>query len=213
MPKTASGRQGPSSSRGHQLRDDDGVTMGRKRKSRARYGSGSVFQRGKTFTIKWREHGRQKSKGGFTSRELAEQALAAIINGVSAPAREEAPDDSAKLGELVQAWIDKRMANRSIHRAAPDEKNRWNAYLKSELSHLKPREVKPPLLMSIVVELRGKGLAGNTANNALRALSSFYSDLIPDGSFNPVRAIPRKFRKKYLADKKEENRSFTTSAT
>ncbi len=53
--------------------------MARKRK--ARYGSGSILQRGKSFSIKWRESGKQFMKGGFKSRELAEQALAIKISG------------------------------------------------------------------------------------------------------------------------------------
>jgi integrase len=60
--------------------------------------------------------------------------------------------------------------------------------------------VKLPHLKTIIEEIRGKGLAPNTAMNAMRTLSTFYTDLIEEGRavMNPVRLLPRKTRKKYL---------------
>src|SRR5947209_302132 len=171
--------------------------MGRKRK--ARYGSGSILQRGKTFSIKWRENGKQFMKGGFTSRELAEQALAVNLSGQQRK-RAGLGVDMRKvptLGELADTWIEQRL-NDGLHRSARDDKNRWNAYWKEQVGHLKPDQVDTATLTRIVKVLLAKNkLAPATVMNAVRLLSTFYSDLIEEGyaEINPVRMLPKKTRK------------------
>jgi integrase len=171
--------------------------MGRRKK--ARYGSGSIFQRGDTFTIKWWENGRQRTKGGFKTRELAEISLAGHIAkldrrmaGLGAD-----PKTIPPLGELAEAWIQTRM-NDGLHRSARDDKNRWNAYWKPYIAKMKPHEVDTATITRVVKTLLSKhGLMPNTVANALRMLSTFYSDLIEEGraEVNPVRMLPKKTRK------------------
>src|SRR5262249_9453779 len=112
------------------------------RRHKARYGSGSVIQRGDTYSIKWRENGKQIMKGGFKSKELAEQSLALKVAGQDRK-RGGLGIDLSKvptLGELAEKWIQQRMTD-GLHRSARDDKNRWNAYWKPQLSHLKPHQV------------------------------------------------------------------------
>jgi integrase len=171
--------------------------MGRRKK--ARYGSGSIFQRGRTFTIKWWENGRQRTKGGFASRELAEVALAAQIAKLDRrmAGLGEDPKTIPPLGQLAEAWIEQRM-NDGLHRSARDDKNRWNAYWKPYVANLKPYEVDTATITRVVKMLLAKHeLAPNTVANALRMLSTFYSDLVEEGraEINPVRMLPKKTRK------------------
>lgn len=171
----------------------------KRRRQKARYGSGSIIERGSTFTIKWWENSRQRTKGGFKSRELAEMAMAVIIAGLD---RRRAgvpidPKTIPALGTLAENWIEQRM-NDGLHRSARDDKNRWNAYWKPYVAHLRPHEVDTAVITRVVKLLLSKhDLAPNTVANALRMLSSFYSDLIEEGraEVNPVRMLPKKTRK------------------
>jgi len=160
-----------------------------------------VIERNGKFAIKWYDElGVQKWKGGFASRELATQTLAAIINDVETPAAKEATGEpGARTGELFDQWIEKRMANQEVHRSARDERNRWNAYLKRRLARVPIDQVTSAMLVSLIQELRER-LAPNTVHNALRTLSSFYTDMIDLGeaTVNPVRMIPKKVRRSYL---------------
>jgi integrase len=169
------------------------------RKRRARYGSGSIIQRGKTFSIKWRENSKQFMKGGFKTRELAEQALAIKLSGQERK-RAGLGLDTRKvptLGDLASKWIDQRL-NDGLHRSARDDKNRWNAYWKDQIGHLKPDQVDTATVTRIVKLLLSKhNLAPATVMNAVRLLSTFYTDLIEEGytEINPVRMLPKKTRK------------------
>ena len=81
-------------------------------------------------------------KGGFKSRELAEQALAIKISGQQRK-RAGLGLDTRKvptLGELASKWIEQRL-NDGLHRSARDDKNRWNGYWKDQIGHLKPDQV------------------------------------------------------------------------
>jgi integrase len=171
--------------------------MARRRK--ARYGTGSVIQRGKTYSIKYWDHGKQVMKGGFKERRLAEQALQTRLTQLDDEKVGKKPDPTKvpPLADLAEVWIEQRM-NDGLHRSARDDKNRWNGYWKDTIGHLRPHRVDTAVLTRVVKLLLGKReLAPNTVANALRMLSTFYSDLIEEGraNVNPVRMLPKKTRK------------------
>jgi integrase len=169
------------------------------RRKKARYGSGAIIERGDTYAIKWRENGKQKWRGGFKSRELAQQALSIEMGRVDrrkagVPAID--PKTVPKLGDLAEKWIEQRL-NDGLHRSARDDKNRWYAYWKDQLGHLRPFQVDTAWLTRAIKVLLAKNkLAPATVMNAVRLLSTFYSDLIEEGyaEVNPVRMLPKKTR-------------------
>jgi integrase len=138
-------------------------------------------------------------KGGFKTRELAAMALATQLAKIDdeLAGRKPDPNKQPTLGELAETWIEQRM-NDGLHRSARDDKNRWNAYWKPYVAHLRPHQLDTAAVTRVVKTLLSKhDLAPNTAANALRMLSTFFSDLIEEGrtELNPVRMLPKKTKK------------------
>lgn len=170
--------------------------MPRKPRKRAP-GAGSVYQRGGGgWRIKWREGGRRRYASGFPSRELAAQVLAKIIADIAAGRAGLPPDPKSipTLGELAADWHKRRQ---TTHRSASDDVGRWDRHLKPRLSPLRPDEVDPALLRSIIEQKLGEGLSSSTARLLMRLVSTFYSDLVERGlaKMNPAKMLPRSTRR------------------
>jgi integrase len=97
---------------------------------------------------------------------------------------------------LAQVWLDGRKHMASNY----DERNRWKNHLGPALGHLAPDQVTVPVLKRLIIDLREKGLSKGTVGLQIALLSSFYGDLVEDGSaaVNPVRMLSRKTRKNEL---------------
>jgi integrase len=97
---------------------------------------------------------------------------------------------------MAQTWMDSRGHLASNY----DERNRWKNHLAPALGHLTPDQVTVSVLKRLIQDLREKGLAPGTIGLQIALLSSFWSDLVEDGTatVNPVKMLSRKTRKNEL---------------
>jgi len=170
--------------------------MARKRRRR-RWGSGSLFERGGRWWIRWREGSKRRSKS-FASKDNAEAVLSKIVSAVE---RGEAglpnePRDAPTLGELAETWLARR---EKTHRAAADDRSRWRCHLKPMFGHMRPRELDAAKLRAFVETKLAAGLSPTTVGHCIRLLSTWFSDLIEAGhaTSNPVASLPRSTRRLY----------------
>jgi integrase len=92
------------------------------------------------------------------------------------------------------------MDSRNHLASSYDERNRWKNHLAPALGHLTPDQVTVPVLKRLIQDLREKGLAPGTVGLQIALLSSFWGDLVEDGTatVNPVKMLSRKTRKNEL---------------
>ena len=171
--------------------------MARKRGKRS-FGGGSVYQRdGGSWRIRWREGGRRRDASGFPTRELAEQVLSKILSDVAAGrvGLPRDPNGVPRLAELAKDWLERRQ---HTHRAASDDRSRWNCHLKPVFGGMRPAEVDVAAIRRFVEAKLGK-LSSTTVGHCVRLLSTFFTDLVERGLVpaNPVRAVPRATRRLY----------------
>src|SRR3569623_1374826 len=122
-----------------------------KKRSRRTRGEGSVYQlKGRpTWSIKWSEDGATRYQHGLPSRELGLAALTRIhgeiIQGrVGLPS---AVKDVKTLDQHARPWLD---ARQNTHRAAYDDRNRWDNHLAPTLGKLKPDQVDVEVLKKFI---------------------------------------------------------------
>jgi integrase len=160
---------------------------------------GCVYERSPgSWWIKWREGARLRYAHGYASRELAEQVLAKIVADIAAgraglPAD---PKEVPTLGELAVEWLERRKAT---HRAAKDDRCRWNKHLKAFFGARRPAEVDHAAIRRFVESKLTEGVNSGTVGHFVRLLSTVYSDLVERGlaPANPVRTLPRSTRRLY----------------
>lgn len=171
--------------------------MARRRK-RA-YGSGQVVPPrvlGGTWGVRWYDGARRRFRGGFANRELAERVLAHMA-GQIAVGRAGLPADPREapyLGDLAGDFLDRRALT---HRAAQDDRYRWEKHLKPHFAHLRPGEIDAARIRAFVeVKLR-EGLNSATVRIFVALLSSFFADLVERGITprNAARDLPKSLRR------------------
>ena len=184
--------------------------MARKRNRR---GEGSVYKRGRLWSIVWVEGGIKRYSHGYLDPDAAEQVRASIAANIQAgrPGMKEQPKGPSKtFGELVDDWLAKR--EQDDHRSVADDRRRWNRHLAPVLGHRTADSVSIGFLDDLVSDLRKppagtmykghpkKGISGATAQRVLHLLSAFYTWMIAHGhtATNPVRELPKKLDPKAL---------------
>ena len=170
--------------------------MPRKPKRRT-WGSGSICERDGRWWIRWTEGGRRRAKS-FGSKELATEVLAKIIAEVARAGAGLRPNyaEAPNLDTLAEAWLVRRVAT---HRAARDDRSRWQSHLSRAFGKMKPHEIDGTKIRRFVEEKIAKGLAPNTIGNLVRQLSTFFADIVESGHApaNPVASLPRSTRRLY----------------
>jgi integrase/recombinase XerD len=155
-------------------------------------GTGTVYRKGRLWSVSWMESGERRYAHGFTSKDQAEKVrslnaanLAAGRGGLPKP-----KGPGKTLAVLAEEWLARRDAT---HRAARDDRHRWTNHLEPLIGDLEPDAVDTGLLRKIVERKLGEKLASATVLLLMRLLSTFYTDLIEQGhaTKNPVRMLPR----------------------
>jgi integrase len=101
------------------------------------------------------------------------------------------------LAEEAERWLARRDLT---HRAAYDDRNRWNKHLAPAIGHLRPAELDAGRIRLFVEAKLAEGLNPSTVGHLIRLVSTFYSDLCErpretGASSNPVRTLPRSTRR------------------
>jgi integrase len=169
--------------------------------ARRRRGEGSVFKEpGRQWAIRWYEGGRQRYRGGFDSKALAERVLVRI-RGELAIRRSGLPADPRAvppLGELAPDWLERR---KKTHAAGAEDASRWNKHLEPAFGRLRPDQVDTAAIRSFVESRRGLIKPGTT-RVVVAILSSLYEDLLERGlvTSNPCRRLPKSILRQMRSD-------------
>ena len=170
--------------------------MPRKAKRRV-WGSGSVWQRGGRWWIRWREGGKRKCKS-FVDEDTAKKVLAKILSDIAMgkPSQPLDTGDAPTLGELAAPWLKRR---EKTHRAWDDDRCRWDRHLKPHFGKLRPVEVDAGSVRRFVEAKLAEGLAASTVGHCIRLLSTFFCDVVESGhaTANPIASLPRSLRRLY----------------
>lgn len=168
---------------------------------RRRRGEGSVFKDpGRLWAIRWYEAGRQRYRGGFDSKALAERVLARI-RGELAVRRSGLPADPRAvppLEEVARDWLERR---RATHAAGQEDASRWRKHLAPVFGRLRPGQVDTAAIRAFV-EGRREVIAPGTIRVALAVLSSLFEDLLERGlvTANPCRGLPKSILRQMRSD-------------
>ncbi len=177
----------------------------RKRRNRRQKGSGQLLfkkagrKKAGRWSIRWRENGRYRFKGGIPDRETAERALKKVLGEIAQNRAGLPPDPRGlpTLSELADAWLDRRD---HTHRGAVDDRCRWKVHLRPAFGGLRASEVDAACIRKFVEDRLRAGLNPATVQRCVRTLSTFYSDLCErpretGAVSNPVRTLPRSTRR------------------
>lgn len=179
--------------------------MAAKRKARKRmHGSGAVVppaKPGGTWGVRIRVNGRREYRGGFPTRELAEQVLAmrqarGVATSHGLPV---AHLEAGTLGEHAVGFLERRKRTHSAHK---EDAGRWNKHLAPVFGHLKPSEVDQALVRRFVEAKLAGGLASGTVRILVALLSSLFVELVEErlATSNPARGLPRKVTRLLVPD-------------
>ena len=167
--------------------------MPRKKRRRGK-GLGTVYHRGQLWSIAWVVNGAKLYEHGYPDEDTARRVLAVKIGDIAAGRGGlKKPKPSGPLAGLVEEWLEGR---RTTHRAADQDRNRWNNHLEPFLGRYSPDDVDVGMLKKIVAVKLGEGLSPSTVRLLMRLVSTLYSDLIDDGKAtkNPAKMLPKKTR-------------------
>lgn len=170
-----------------------------RKKNKRPHGTGSIRMREGRAQVQWTENGKRCTK----TVDLADaQAFLARANAGLESRQDRSTD---RLARLAETWLDSRRGMASNY----DERNRWKNHLGPALGHLTPDEVTVPVLKRLIQDLRGAGLSKGTVGLQIALLSSFYSDLVEDGTatVNPVKQLSRKTRANELTPDRDWKRT------
>lgn len=134
-------------------------------KKRRKKGSGRVLAAGRTWAIRVTEEGERKYKGGYTTKDQAEQALADITRKIAAglpglPKKaEEAPlfQELADPADLLDPDKDEKISffkARSENANIADDVNRWKRHLAPHLSDERIDAIDPAFIAGLVLKLK-----------------------------------------------------------
>lgn len=172
------------------------------RRQRRRWGSGSVYQRGTRWWIKWRQDGIVcYGEDTYDSKELAQQALRQVIgdlrDGKGGPPVHK--KSLPTLGEIAVEWLKLRLADRENHRSSDSDKSRWNKHLKPEFGGKRPYDVTSAEVKAFVDAKTGK-VGPGTIRLCVMLLSALYTDLIASKKYpglkHPIQDLDERTKKK-----------------
>lgn len=162
--------------------------------------------------MQWREMGKRKT-AKFPSRDLAEQGLAKKLSdvalgfvGIDVP-----KDPSPPLGELAEAWIERRkLSNRSWL----DDRCRWRRHCEKPFGKLRPDEVTPAAIRELVEKMLLNGFKPATCHRVVALVSSLFTDLIERelAKVNPAKALPRATRRLMRTERDPRSAPFLETA-
>jgi integrase len=181
-----------------------------RRKARRGYGQGTVEQATNgTWRVRWRENGQRRRRAGFPTRDAAERVLAAVLGRI-AEDRAGMPADLRgvpTLGALAPEWLKRREVT---HRAARDDRRRWEKHLAPHFAHHKPGDVTHAAIRRFVEDRLAAGLARGTVGVCVHVLSAFLADGVEQGlaPSNPCRSLPRGTRELFKSDHNPEDTPF-----
>ncbi len=167
-----------------------------KRNRKRPRGYGSVYQRGRLFSIKWKENGRTRYAHGYESRDFALDVLAIIVSNIKL-GKAGLPEDKGPvptLDELADKWLERR---EKTHRSWRDDKSRWTAHWSGFVGRNTPSQVDAATIRRFVERKLAAQLSPSTVRLCVRLLSTFYSDLVERKlvTTNPAKSLPRATRK------------------
>lgn len=159
--------------------------------------------------LRWYENGRRRATTFLGERHDAERLLKQILNEVEHDRTGLPLDDrgALTLAELATEWLARR---ERTHRAAGDDRRRWEKHLRPLLGSMKPNEVTQADVREVVERALGRGLAPGTVGVCVRVLSAFYSDLVERGlaRTNPCRGLPGATRRLFKVHHNPEDTPF-----
>ena len=104
---------------------------------------------------------------GYPDEDTARRVLAVKIGDIAAGRGGlTKPKPSGPIGGLVVEWLEGR---RATHRAADQDKNRWNNHLEPFLGRYSPDDVDIAMLKKIVAAKLGEGLSPATVRLLMRS--------------------------------------------
>lgn len=164
--------------------------MPRARRRRVK-GHGTVYRKGRTWSVSWVENGVRRYSHGYPTKDLAEEVRA--NNSLSVAAGRGGLKKKVKAGslsKLAKDWLERRQRT---HRARRDDAHRWRNHLEPTLGHLDPDAVDTGILRRLIERKLAEKLAPATVRLLIRLLSTFYTDLIEQGHAqqNPARLLPK----------------------
>ncbi|HLK91516.1 MAG TPA: site-specific integrase [Polyangia bacterium] len=172
--------------------------MGR-RKRRRPPGQGTCWTQGGNTWIRWYQNARRRSKKfpGCDERttKKAKAVLASIVLSLATGGPGEVDEAPTKtIGELAADWLKRRQ---HTHRAAQDDRNRWNRHIEPVLGQLRPGDVDQGTVRRLIERKLDEKLSPQSVGNIVRLLSTFFTDAIEQkhAKENPARALPRATRK------------------
>ncbi len=155
-------------------------------------GTGEVFQENGGWSVRWREGGRRRYRGGFAAKALAERFLARKRGELAIRAAGLPPDPKTvpTLGGLATDWLERR---KLTHKAAAEDEYRWKKHLAPWFGARRPAEVDVARIRVFVEAKLQEGLESGTVRVLVSILSSLYADLIERelAGANPARGLPR----------------------
>jgi integrase len=167
------------------------------RKRKRTWGTGSLFERAGRWWIRWHEDGRRRAKS-FPTEKLARAVLAKVVSDVAAGRAGMPKDcsDAPTLEELFTPWVERRA---KTHRAASDDRLRWENHLSPVFGKMRAGDVNAAKLRAFIEAKLASGLAAQTVGHFVRLLSTFFEDVKEQGhvAVNPVSTLPRSTRRLY----------------
>lgn len=155
-------------------------------------GSGTIRREGAGWAIVYGPRSSRQYEAGFRSKAEAENRLAILRSEVMHRRLGVAADPrlTPTLGALAPAWLDRR---KLTHKAASDDRSRWNKHLAPHFGHLRPDDVDHARIRAFAEAKLAEGLSSGTVRVCVAVLSSLYVDLRERGlaRVNPARDLPR----------------------
>jgi integrase len=172
--------------------------MARRLRRRTR-GHGSIVRPntiGGVWGVRYGPRNQRRFRGGFESREDAENFLAelATTENLERTGRTLEPSKTKALADYAQKFMESR---ETTHRAANCDGYRWRKHLAPYFAHLKPHQVSTAAVHDFVVLKKKEGLAQGTIRILVSLLSALFADLVERRvvATNPVRILTRQTRR------------------
>ena len=154
----------------------------------------SVYERSDgRFSVRWREHGRQREDRGYDTEEAAEDAAYLVRQRL----RTGLPGvrESLTVRELIAAWWDGYVTAGTLGRATRANYKTATDRVLATLGDADATRLTTPSLITWAQDLDASLSSPRLVNECLKVLSSAYQRSIEWGQLdppNPVRAVPKR---------------------
>ena len=173
-------------------------------------GSGSVYQEGDRWAVKWPQgKGPRGYKGGFTTREGAERhgtiARATYLAKGSAPAS--LVTSKLTLADHAEGYMERRKINLE---AGAEDAYRWKKHIAPGLGHLRPDDVDAAEMRRFIHGRLDAGCAPGTVRTMVSISSGLYEELVEArlATRNPCWGLPKSTRRLMKSDHDPEDVPF-----